>query len=101
MFGLSEVEYKFLNDNLIQILKKHHCQVFIFGSRATGTNTKFSDIDITYIVDKSKPVDSKIISQILTLFEDSHFAYMIDLVKFDEIATSYVENVRLQMVKLD
>ena len=100
MFGLTESEFNFLNEHLIQVLKKHNCKVFIFGSRSNNTNKKFSDIDITYVEDKNKPVDFKVISQIITFFEDSHFSYKVDLVKFDEIATSYLTNVKAQMVEL-
>jgi len=92
-FGLSKIEFDFLNDNLIQPLKEKHAIVYIFGSRATQKNHKFSDIDILYTEDSANPIESSFTAKILTFFEESKFPYKIDLVNEKNLASSYRDSV--------
>ena len=89
MFGLSETEFQFLKENLIQPLKRKGAKVWIFGSRATGTHKKFSDVDI--MVEGSEDYSSDI-STIQEFFSKSSFPYKIDLVQLKDFAPSYKPN---------
>jgi len=98
VFGLTDDEKQFLNDHLITPLKKLGCKVFIFGSRATAKHKKFSDIDITYKA--SSPIQPHQIFKLIEFMENSKFIYKIDLVNFDEIATSYKAKIESEMVEV-
>lgn len=97
-FGLTDQEFDFLNKHLIQPLKSVGASVYIFGSRATGKQHKFSDIDLLYIENNSHPVDTKFISKILVFFEESHFPYKIDLVNSSKLAKSYTDRVNQEKI---
>ncbi|NUM89379.1 MAG: nucleotidyltransferase domain-containing protein [Bdellovibrionales bacterium] len=85
-------------ENLISPLKKRGARVFIFGSRAMGRHKKFSDVDLLYRESTVIPLHE--ISRLLSGMEDSSFAYKIDLVRDQELAQSYRENVERAMVEL-
>ena len=77
-FGLSESEYIFLFEKLINPVKKLGAKVFIFGSRARGTEQKFSDIDLCY--QDLNNIPSAKLYELLMDIEESNFPYKIDLV---------------------
>lgn len=98
-FGLNEEDLQFLSQNLILPLKQQGLRVFIFGSRATGKNHPYSDIDILL----EGPIDqdaSRTISQIQEFFEESNFPYKIDLVKAENLASSYRPGVLRDRVEV-
>ena len=47
-YGLSQEDWQFIKDELIDPLKQKGAKVWLFGSRATGKHSKFSDIDLLY-----------------------------------------------------
>ena len=99
-FGLTEEEFSFLNQHLIQPLKNQNAKVFIFGSRVTSNHHKFSDIDVLYIENETTLIQSSLISNILIFFDESHFPYKIDLVNNKNLAQSYRQNVEAGMVEV-
>ncbi|MCO5113831.1 MAG: nucleotidyltransferase domain-containing protein [Bdellovibrionaceae bacterium] len=98
-FGLKESDLLFLQENLIQPLKGQGFKVYVFGSRATGKNHPFSDIDILLEGNVSSDKDI-IIIQIKELFEESNFPYKIDLVKSENLAQSYRPSVMKDRVEV-
>ena len=99
-YGLNDLEFQFLTENVIQPLKKFHAKVYIFGSRANGKFKKFSDIDILYVPDIANPMPSNVISQITLSLEDSDFAYKVDLVSSTELASSYRASVDREKIEV-
>lgn len=99
-YGLTDSELKFLNEKLVLPLKKLHAQVFIFGSRAINRHKKFSDIDVVYLPDPKFPVGSGAIQQIISGMEDSQFPYKIDLVNYNELASTYKAQIDLDKIEL-
>lgn len=99
-FGLNESEFEFLQQHLIRPLKKERAKVYIFGSRVSNKHHKFSDVDILFIEDDTTPIDTSMISRMLTFFEDSQFPYKIDLVNNKGLAKSYRQNVESTMVEV-
>jgi predicted nucleotidyltransferase len=77
-----------LQDKYIEIAKKQilsmvDCEstsVFLFGSRADGTYTSDSDIDIGFI--SSSKIDNLLFYKIRIALEESIIPYHIDLVDF-------------------
>jgi len=99
-FGLSESEYEFLTNNLIQPMKNLGARVFIFGSRATKKYSQFSDIDLLYSDPTKDILKASDIFKLLSAIEDSSFPYKIDLVKDTDLAASYRENVNIDKIEI-
>lgn len=97
-FGLSLVQYKFLEDIIIKPLKSHHARVWIFGSRAKGTQQPFSDVDLMFELTQALP--KGFIFEITSLLEESNFQYKLDLVNKDEVAKSYQADIEKSKIEL-
>ncbi len=96
-YGLSDSEFRFLNENLILPLKKSKAKVFIFGSRAIGSHKQFSDVDI--MVESENDL-TKMMSQISEKFVESNFPYKLDLVSINYFAKSYLPQDEKQKIEL-
>ncbi len=62
---------------LIDFFKDRNLKVYLFGSRARGDNTPFSDIDIGILTEEDISSDLTILREIL---EESNLPYKVDLV---------------------
>jgi predicted nucleotidyltransferase len=91
-YGLKDEHFQFLDENLIQPLKKRGLKVYIFGSRATGKHHPFSDIDILLAGDFNDQIDASI-SLIKEQFEESSFPIKVDLVKEPDLARSFRDRI--------
>ena len=91
-FGLKDQEYAFLNENLVKRLKGRGLKVYVFGSRSTGINHPFSDVDILLEGDVNLDIESEI-RCIKEFFEESNFPYKVDLVHYNNLAKSYRKTV--------
>ncbi len=91
-FGLSVAQFEILDRLVVQPLKNMNALVYVFGSRARGTNHPFSDIDIMYLEAAGRPISSEVLSKIKESVEDSSLTIRVDLVNLNELAKSYVEN---------
>ncbi len=86
---------------MIQAIVRNHLpdknyRVFLFGSRAEGTNRKFSDYDIGIM--GKKPVDRLAISYIKEDLENSNIPYNIDVVDF-KIVDKDFKHIAMQNVQ--
>lgn len=63
--------------------------LFIFGSRVTEKNRKYSDIDIG--IEGKKPLELKMIASIQDAFEESDLPYTIDIVDFATVSDRFKE----------
>ena len=61
------------------ILKGHHVKTWLFGSRATGKNRNFSDIDIALDAGK-EGVSRDLMARLSYSFEESHIPFKVDIV---------------------
>lgn len=98
-FGLKDSDFAFLEQNLIRPLKNQGLKIYIFGSRATGKNHPFSDIDLLLEGATNEEAESRI-AQIKELFEESNFPYKIDLVKAADLAQSYRPSVMRDRIEV-
>lgn len=98
--GLTQAELQFIQNTLISPLKSKGARVFIFGSRAKGTFKKFSDIDLLYCLSDGVIIPGHYIYQLLSDLEESNFPYKVDLINEVELATSYKDNILLEMKEL-
>lgn len=88
-FGLTDKQNEWLKKNIIAPIKEQGAKVYFFGSRANGTHSKFSDIDL--MVESNKDL-SKLIFNLRELAEESNFPFKVDLVLKSEFNPSYLES---------
>ena len=62
-------------------------KTFIFGSRASGKNRKFSDIDLG--INGPKPLTPKEYVRIQGALEESDLPYHVDLVDFNKVSDTF------------
>jgi len=58
-------------------------KIYLFGSRARGTNAERADIDIA--LDAGKPLLGRDVDEIKSMFKESNIMYKIDIVDFYQI----------------
>lgn len=97
-YGLSEKNWKFILDQVVTRLKNEGAQVFVFGSRASGNNQEFSDLDIGYV--STSPINNSLIVKIKDELEDSDLPIKVDLVNVDDIPESFMSSVTRTRVNL-
>ncbi len=84
MFGVSnELAYK---SELISIIEKHlhKCKIYLFGSRADGTNRLGSDIDLA--IDCDEKIDNFSLIKIRNDIEDSTIPFLVDVLDIHGIS---------------
>ncbi|MCB1196921.1 MAG: nucleotidyltransferase domain-containing protein [Bdellovibrionota bacterium] len=92
-FGLTEDQYHFIIDTVVRPLAEKGWAVWCFGSRAKGTQQKFSDLDL--LVDGPGEIYLGSIEEQLI---ESNFPYKVDLVTYKNLAESYQEDVNRSKV---
>lgn len=99
-YGLTAAELNFLEARVVVPLKSLGAKVFLFGSRANGTFSKFSDIDLLFTATAHGKVAPHEIQMILANIDESDFPYKIDLVDEAELASSYKAHVNREKIEL-
>ncbi len=84
---------------IFQFLDSKKDKAFIFGSRATGSGRKFSDIDIG--VKSEKEIDILLLSDIEEAFEESNIPYTIDVVDFSQVSDRFNEVAKQKIIYLN
>ena len=86
-----EYEHKYeeiVKSLVLKTLKDETCQVFLFGSRATGDYRFGSDFDIGINqIDREKFISFKY--QIIDELEESIVPWKIDIVNFDAVSEQF------------
>jgi len=84
------------------ILQKHipgsGYQFKVFGSRATGTAKKYSDVDVAVI--GGAPLDLGIIARINEDLEESSIPVNVDVVDFSRVSDAFKQIAGAHMVSL-
>jgi len=97
IYGLRESDWKELC-TLLEPLRAAGATLYLFGSRARGTQTAFSDVDIL-ISEGTSDVDA-VISSVKESSEEGNFPLKIDLVRESRLAQSYASAVLRERIKL-
>lgn len=87
---LKRIVYKYLPDDLYK--------AFIFGSRATGQNRKYSDIDLG--ISGPRPLTPKEYVSIQSELEESDIPYRVDLVDFAKVNDKFKRTLSNGIIKL-
>jgi uncharacterized protein len=67
-------------------------EVYLFGSRATGTASVSSDLDIGVL--PTGPVPSDTLARLRETFEDSTIPYEVDVVDLSRVTPAFRERVQ-------
>ncbi|MEI6397482.1 MAG: nucleotidyltransferase domain-containing protein [Pseudomonadota bacterium] len=94
-FGLSDTEYQQLNSLVIEPLMRHGAKVWIFGSRARGDHSGFSDVDL--MVEATTEI-SNVLGQVSETIIESNFPYKVDIVDLRDFAAEYRSNFEREKV---
>lgn len=97
-YGLSEEQFKLLQKMVLEPLKRHGCEVYIFGSRTTDKHHSHSDVDILYRT--TAPLPPGFLAKMKEEIEESRFPFAVDLVDETDLAESYRESIFSQMWRL-
>ena len=98
MLGLEPEEVDFLLSKVVLPLEAAGAEVGCFGSRATGSHHKWSDIDLLIMHDNARIRST--ISRLNEYLEDSRFPYKVDLVPEADLAESYRGSVMAALRRL-
>ena len=63
-------------------------KVFVFGSRATGTAGKFSDLDLAIDANQT-PLDFFKTAELREAFDESDLPYKVDIVDLNEMSKKF------------
>ena len=84
-----------LREFLREYFKSRSVEIYLFGSRARGDNSEFSDVDLAVIAKESVEDDLVVLKEII---ENSNLPYKVDLVDVSE-NESLMETVLREGVK--
>ncbi len=99
MFGLDDRHLDFVLSVLKRNISDVDAKFYIFGSRAKGTNKKYSDIDIAIDLN-GKKLDTSILGKILIEFQDSTLPYEVDVVDLNSIDEKFRNLIKKDLVLL-
>lgn len=98
MFGLEDRHLNFVRKTLSKYFAEG-ASIYIFGSRAKGTQKEYSDIDIA--VDMNGTVISTdVLGKLLMEFEDSTLPYEVDIIDLNAIDEKFKNLIKSSMIKL-
>lgn len=64
---------------LISVLAPN-AKIYLFGSRARGTNSQWSDINLA--LDAGEPLSSSVIGELNAIMEATHLPYEVEMLDF-------------------
>ncbi len=87
-----------LNKKIVSIVKKHlkrkHFRIFVFGSRVSSENSKFSDIDIG--IESRVKIPGSIMTKIKEEINNIRTLYSFDVVDFKRTSKDFKEKALSQ-----
>lgn len=95
---LNSKSTKIIKQIIYKYLPKNAYEVFIFGSRATGTSRKFSDIDLGINGPKALSAEEYVL--IKSAFDESDLPYRVDLVDFKNVSDKFKQVSLNKIIKI-
>lgn len=95
---LNSKSTKIIKQIIYKYLPKNAYEVFIFGSRATGTSRKFSDIDLGINGPKALSAEEYVL--IKSAFDESDLPYRVDLVDFKNVSDKFKQISLSKIIKI-
>ncbi len=100
MFGLEDRHLDFVLSVLKRNISDVDAKFYIFGSRAKGTNKKYSDIDIAVDLN-GKKLDISVLGKILIEFQESTLPYEVDVVDLNSIDDNFRNLIKNDLVLVE
>ena len=82
-------KWKLLIKQTVQKYLGNDVQVFLFGSRATGTNRKWSDVDVGIVAGQKIAGDKMV--EIESELSESDIPYLVDVVDFQSVNPDFAK----------
>lgn len=83
------------------ILRSHlpaEARAWVFGSRATATARRYSDLDLAFESDKT--IDSDVLGQITEALTESDLPYTVDVIDLKAVDPSFRALIETDMIAL-
>lgn len=96
---LDKIIEKKVKEVVFSVIPSKEIKVFIFGSRATGNASRFSDIDLG--IKGSAPISGVRIAEIKELFEDSNLPFKVDVVDFSRVSKKFSDVATKRIIALN
>ncbi len=71
----------------IRRIAGHLGKIYLFGSRATGRNKPFSDIDLCVVSDS--PIPDEVMGSLKESFQESNIPFKVDIVDYHQISNEF------------
>ncbi len=82
---------------VLEDLKESDCKVFLFGSRATKENHRFSDMDIGIMPGKN--FDEKILFTLSEKLNESIIPFKVDVVNFSTVSKKFKDEALKDVIE--
>ncbi len=81
---------------VVNILKQAPIDFYAYGSRAKGTNKKFSDLDLCY----KQNLSQEILYRLMDDFEESDLPFKVDLADYNKCTNQFKELIDRDLMKI-
>ena len=81
---------------ILEELENSDCKIFLFGSRATKENHRFSDMDIGII--PGKDFDHRVLYSLKDKLADSIVPFKVDIVNFGQVGNGFKKEAMKNIV---
>jgi predicted nucleotidyltransferase len=76
-----------VRDILVAALPSENRRIFVFGSRARGTQKRAADLDLA--IDLGRPMSREEQSQLADQFEESDLPYRVDIIDLHTVSARF------------
>ena len=78
-----------------KILQKYPYKFYVFGSRATGSAKKTSDLDLAI----KEPIPTLELGKIYEDFDQSNLPYLVDIVDLTKVSQDFVKMIQDDLIE--
>lgn len=98
MLHLEDKYIRLIKETFADKLSNHNYLIYIFGSRARGDNSKYSDVDIAF--KGNKKLTLRELSQLQLNFEFSDLPYKVDIIDLNSCSSDFIQIIQNDLVKI-
>jgi predicted nucleotidyltransferase len=88
----------FIRETIARHLDLSEFRIFVFGSRARGTASRFSDYDVAIV---GREIPAEVYFAIESDFENSDFPFRVDLVPFRDVSSAFRKMAEESIIELN
>ena len=94
VLDLNENDFNLVRSILLQHIPNE--SVYVFGSRATGKARHLSDLDL--LLDRTEPLDRRIMLDLLEAFDESDLPIEVDVVDLSTVTDTFRRRVMAERI---